>query len=45
MYLPLFVGVLYSFAVAVDLLLYVPPIVCEGSMFVFVLICITLYPF
>ena len=44
-YLPLFVGVLYSVAVAVDLLLYVPPTVCGGSVFVFVLVCITLYPF
>ena len=41
-YLPLFVGALYS--VAVDLLRYVPPIVCGGSVFVFVLVCITLYP-
>ena len=27
----------------VDLLLYVPPIVCGGSVLVFVLVCITLY--
>ena len=31
--------------VGVDLLLYVPPIVCRGSKLVFVLVCITLCPF
>ena len=29
----------------VDLLFYVPPIVCGGSVLVFVLVCATLGPF
>ena len=29
-----------AFSVAVDLLFYVPPIVCRGSVLVFVLVCI-----
>ena len=32
-------------SVVVDLLFYVPPIVCGGSVLVFVLVCITLCPF
>ena len=32
-------------SVVVDLLFYVPPIVCGGSVMVFVLECITLCPF
>ena len=32
-------------SVVVDLLIYLPPIVCEGSVLVFVLVCITLCPF
>ena len=31
--------------VVVDLLFIVPPIVCGGSVLVFVLVCITLCPF
>ena len=32
-------------SVVVDLLLYVPPIDCGGSVLVFVLVCSTLCPF
>ena len=32
-------------SVVVDLFFYVPPIVCGGSVLVFVLVCITLCPF
>ena len=32
-------------SVVVDLLFYLPPIVCGGSMLVFVFVCITLCPF
>ena len=32
-------------SVVVDLLFYVLPIVCGGSVFVFALVCITLCPF
>ena len=29
----------------IDVMFYVPPIACEGSVLVFVLVCITLCPF
>ena len=29
----------------VIILFYVPPIVCGGTVFVFVLVCITVFPF
>ena len=31
--------------VVVDLLFYVPPVVCGGSVLVFVLVCMTFCPF
>ena len=36
---------LFGGSIVVDLLFYVPPIVCGGFVLVFVLVCFTLYPF